>query len=153
MVNIDEDLHALDIEDVYYLSDQVAILGLVIIRASCRKIHFNIQFRGKPSSATLIITGNLYGIIAIVSGKWILMVVHSLIYTAFTVFAVYILIHLAALSFFNKNGEYTGLHNSQIAHKLEKEYRRLWFILFHYHPQLVKDGMKITCVRSFCGIV
>ena len=40
MVNIDEDLHALDIEDVYYLSDQVAILGLVIIRESCRKNTF-----------------------------------------------------------------------------------------------------------------
>ena len=40
VVNIDEDLHALDIEDVYYLSDQVAILGLVIIRASCRKNTF-----------------------------------------------------------------------------------------------------------------
>ena len=31
VVDIDEDLHALDIEDVYHLSDQVAILGLVKI--------------------------------------------------------------------------------------------------------------------------
>ena len=31
VVDIDEDLHALDIEDVYHLSDQVAILGLVRI--------------------------------------------------------------------------------------------------------------------------
>ena len=31
VVDIDGDLHALDIEDVYYLSDQVAILGLARI--------------------------------------------------------------------------------------------------------------------------
>lgn len=86
-------------------------------------------------------TGNIYGIIAIMSGKWILMVVHSIIYSTFTVFAVYILIRFTSLSLFNKNGEYTGLHNSQIAYKLQREYRRLWFMLFHYHPQLVKDGV------------
>ena len=91
----------------------------------------------------MIITGNLYGIIAIMSGKWILMAVHSIIYTAFTAFAVYILIHFTALSLFNKNGEYTGLHNGQIAQKLQREYRRLWFMVVHYHPQLVKDGVGI----------
>ena len=96
----------------------------------------------EPNSGALIITGNLYGIIAIMSGKWILMAVHSIIYTAFTAFAVYILIHFTALSLFNKNGEYTGLHNGQIAQKLQREYRRLWFMLFHYHPQLVKDGVR-----------
>ena len=31
VVDIDEDLHALDIEDVYHLSDQIAVLGLVRI--------------------------------------------------------------------------------------------------------------------------
>ena len=71
------------------------------------------------------------------------MAVHSIIYTAFTAFAVYILIHFTAVSLFNKNGEYTGLHNGQIAQKLQREYRRLWFMVFHYHPQLVKDGVGI----------
>ena len=96
-----------------------------------------------PNSGALIITGNLYGIIAIMSGEWMLMAVHSIIYTAFTAFAVYILIYFTALTLFNKNGEYTGLHNGQIAQKLQREYRRLWFMLFHYHPQLVKVGVEI----------
>ena len=103
----------------------------------------------EPNSGALIITGNLYGIIAIMSGKWILMAVHSIIYTAFTAFAVYILIHFTALSLFNKNGEYTGLHNGQIAQKLQREYRRLWFMLFHYHPQLVKDGAMPPSEQCF----
>ena len=81
------------------------------------------------------------------SGKWILMAVHSIIYTAFTAFAVYILIHFTAVSLFNKNGEYTGLHNGQIAQKLQREYRRLWFMVFHYHPQLVKDGVGIRRIN------
>ena len=47
-------------------------------------------------------------------------------------------VNIPELSLFNKYGEYTGLHKGQIAKKLEKEYRRLWFMLFHYHPELVK---------------
>lgn len=39
VVDIDEDLHALDIEDVYHLSDQVAILGLVRIIFELIKLY------------------------------------------------------------------------------------------------------------------